>query len=310
MDLQEKIIVTAKVHPILIDSFKEKGYTVIYEPAMDYATLSNSIADVCGLVVTTRIRIDAALIDKATQLKWIGRLGSGMELIDAEYAQAKNIICISTPEGNCNAVAEHVLGLILNLNNQITKSYEAIKQKKWLREEHRGIELSGKTIGIIGYGNTGSAVAALLQPFNTIVLAYDKYKSGFAKDYVRAASLEQIAKYADIISFHVPLTSETKYMANADFFNALEQQPVFINACRGEVVDTGALIMALKTNKIKAAGLDVLENEKLPTYTAVEMEQLDWLLAQPNVILTPHIAGYTQEALLKMATTLLQKLAL
>ena len=197
------IIITSIVPEFLITSFIKKGFKVLYDPLITYDALLKKIKDATGLVITTRIKVDKPLIEKAVNLKWIGRLGSGLELIDIEFAKKKGIKCVSTPEGNRNAVAEQSLGMLLSLMQKIHKSSAEVSKGLWLREENRGIELDGKTVGIIGYGNTGKRFAEIVTCLNATVLAYDKYKFDFGGGKIKEANLKQICKYSDVISFNL-----------------------------------------------------------------------------------------------------------
>jgi D-3-phosphoglycerate dehydrogenase len=305
-----KIIITAPVHPFLVDTLKEKGYTIQHEPAISYEALMDCIDTASGLIVTTRLKIDAAILTKARQLKWIGRIGSGMELIDTDFAASKNILCVSSPEGNRTAVGEHALGLLLSLMNRIHSAYKEVGEGKWIRDANRADELTGKTVGIIGLGNTGSAFAKVLSGFDVTILAHDIYKTGFETAQIKPATLEMIQEHADVISLHLPLTSLTHHYANTTFFNHLKKKPYFISTCRGSVTETAAVLAAIQNQQIRGVGLDVLEKEPIELHTGQEMAVLEALMMHPNCIITPHIAGYSHEAYYKMSKLVLEKLGI
>lgn len=304
------IVITAPVHPFLLEYLKEKSYEISYEPDVTYADLYTKIDQVTGLFVTTRINIDRPLLEKAKNLKWIGRLGSGMEIIDVTAALEMGIRCESSPEGNCTAVGELALGLMIGIMHRIHFAANEVKEMQWNRASNRGWELTGKTVGIIGYGNTGSALSNLLRGFGVRILAHDKYKTDISGEYVEPCSLETILKEADVISLHLPLTSETHHYVNEDFLNEVVRKPYIINTSRGKVVDTQALKAALEAGKISGVGLDVIENEKVAQYNDEEKSLLQYFSHHPMAIVTPHIAGYTHESYRKMAEVLIRKLSL
>lgn len=303
-------MITAKVHPYLVDYLTEKGYQLLYNPAITYEEVYQNIHGCIGLIVTTRIKVDKDIIDNAPHLQWIGRLGSGMEMIDVAYARHKGIRCVSSPEGNCDAVGEHVIATLLCLFGNIVKSNLQLRENVWEREKNRGFELKEKTVGIIGYGNTGSALAQKLRGFECTVMAYDKYKTDFGTDLVQEVQLDDIFKHADILSIHLPLTEETEHMVNEEFLSSFAGPVYLVNTSRGKIVDTSALIENLKSGHVAGACLDVLENEHLDTMDEIERAQFDFLLHSEHVLLTPHIAGYTHEASYKTAHIVLKKLGI
>ena len=304
------VIITAPAHPYLTQRLQDKGFDVVLSEKITYNELANNIATATGLVVSTRIKIDQPLLEKAIVLKWIARLGSGMELIDTNYAASKNIVCVSSPEGNAGAVGEHAMALLLNLMNKVTSSFAEVKNGLWIRDANRADALMGKTVGIIGMGHTGNAFATRLQSFGVKIMAHDKYKQETPLQNVEFVDLATLCANADVVSLHLPLTPETHHYASTSFFASLVKSPYFINTCRGKVADTAAIITALKNGQIKGAGLDVLENENLGSYSEVERVQLEWLCKQSNVIITPHIAGYSHEAFYLMAKIVLDKLGI
>ena len=305
-----KVMITAPAHPCLKEGLEQRGYQVDALEKISYQELKELIPGYEGLIVASRLPIDKSILAAAKSLKWIGRLGSGMEIIDVEQATAQHIVCMSSPDGNCASVGEHCLGMLLSLLHNISSARDEVREGKWLREANRGFELGGKTVGIIGLGHTGSAFAHLLSPFGVKVLAHDKYRTGFSAGHIIESTLEDIMELADVISFHLPLNEETQHYANDRFFSFLPKRPYLLNASRGGVVDTAALIKALDNGLVAAAGLDVLENEDLASYSAHESEMLQQLVSRRNVIVTPHIAGSSHESLVKLAQSLLKKLDL
>ena len=305
-----KVMITAPAHPCLKEGLEQRGYQVDTLEKVSYQELKEMIPGYAGLIVASRIQIDKVILAAAKSLKWIGRLGSGMEIIDVDQATAQGIVCMSSPDGNCDSVGEHCLGMLLSLMHNISSARDEVREGKWLREANRGFELRGKTVGIIGLGHTGSAFAHLLSPFGVRVLAHDKYKKGFSAGHIVESTIDDIKELADVISFHLPLNEETQHYANEEFFISLKKRPYFLNASRGGVVDTAALLQALDNDLVTAAGLDVLENEDLTSYSAHESALLQQLLRRKNVIVTPHIAGSSHESLVKLAQSLLKKLDL
>ncbi|HEY4798039.1 MAG TPA: NAD(P)-dependent oxidoreductase [Bacteroidia bacterium] len=309
-----KILILDSVLPLLKKELEQHGFICEENLISSKQEIENKILQYEGIVMRSRFGIDRKFIDAARNLKFIAREGAGMEHIDVDYAEKKGIKCLSSPEGNRNAVAEHALGMLLNLMNNICKANHEVKEGKWLRETNRGTELEGKTIGIYGFGNTGSAFAKLLRGFDVKVLAYDKYKMNFGNEFVKESSPEEIFAQADIVSLHLPLTAETNYLLNDAFISKFKKNIYLINTSRGQIVKTDDLVKNMKAGRVSGACLDVLEYEEtsfelFKSETASQKpEAFEYLLNCPKTILTPHVAGWSFESKEKLAKVLVQKI--
>ncbi|MBS1782125.1 MAG: hydroxyacid dehydrogenase [Bacteroidetes bacterium] len=310
--MNDKLVwIAAPIHDLLRKGLESKGYTLIDDQNFERKSAIKTLNFCEGVITSTRLKMDREMIDAAPLLKWIGRMGSGMELIDVPYAESKGILVTSSPEGNSNAVAEHALGMLLNMIRRIGWSCNEVRAGQWLREENRGIELEGKTIGIIGFGNTGSAFAKKLSGFDASLLVYDKYRQEGFPSYVSVCqSLDPIWENADIISFHVPLQNDTHHYCNEAFIAKAKKSFILINTSRGEVAETKSIAAGLKNGKLRGVCLDVLEGEPLSALHPTDALLVAEMLTYSNAIITPHIAGYTHEAVEKMSQILLKKIVI
>ncbi len=309
--MQKKVLFIDSTHVVLEKELIELGYVCEYFPDYNRQDFINCINEYFGVVVRSKIKLDKEILEKAKCLKFIGRPGSGIENIDVEFAESKGIKCFNSPEGNRLAVGEHALGMLLSLFNKLCKTNHEVRNGIWNREENRGVELNGKTIGIIGYGNTGSAFAQNLKGFDVELIAYDKYKNGFSNSFVKEVSLNEIFKHSDVLSIHIPLTAETNYMINNEFLNKFSKQFYFINTSRGSIVNTAELVENMKTNKVLGVALDVLEYEKF-SFEMIKSESIlpayDYLIKSEKSILSSHVAGWTHESNYKIAKVIADKI--
>ncbi|MEZ4797991.1 MAG: 2-hydroxyacid dehydrogenase [Flavobacteriaceae bacterium] len=313
-------------HSLLINQLTDLGFTNHEDYTSSKEVIEVKIHEYDGIIIRSRFTIDKQFLDKATNLKFIGRVGAGLENIDCNYAESKGVFLISAPEGNRNAVGEHALGMLLSLFNKLNKADREVRQGKWLREANRGLELDGKTVGIIGYGNMGKAFSKKLKGFDVEVLCYD-IKPNVGDENAKQVTLNELQNKADILSLHTPQTSLTTNMVDENFINQFEKSFWLINTARGKSVVTSDLVIALKSGKILGAGLDVLEYEKASfenlfkdnniqvchterSRSVIENlpEPFQYLINAENVLLTPHIAGWTVESKEKLAQTIVNKI--
>ncbi|MEI8005485.1 MAG: NAD(P)-dependent oxidoreductase [Bacteroidota bacterium] len=306
----QKVLFIDTVHPLIREELTAMGFVCEEFPKYTAIDYSNIASEYTGVIIRSKIKIDKAFIDKAIKLKFVARVGSGLENIDVAYAESRGIRCLNSPEGNRDAVGEHTLGMLLALLNRICMANRDVREGVWARESNRGIEIKGKTIGIIGYGNMGRAFAQRLKGFEASVIAYDKYKSAYADEYAGESTMDELCETADIVSLHVPLTEETHYLADEKFFKKFRKNIFLVNTSRGQVVKTSALVAALKSGKATGAALDVLEFED-SSFEALSNDvppDLKYLLEADNVVLTPHVAGWTVESNVRLAKVLVEKI--
>ena len=307
-----KVLFVDSTHETLPQKLTKAGFDCHYLPDINPDKIKDIVSDYHGIIIRSKIKIDKTIINLAQNLKFVGRIGAGLENIDVDFAESKGIKCFNSPEGNRDAVGEHALGMLLCLFNNIIKADMEVRSGKWIREENRGLEIKGKTIGIIGYGNMGSAFAQRLKGFEANVIAYDKYKTNYSDNYVSEVTLNDVFEQSDILSLHVPLTEETFEMVNDEFINRFRKNIYILNTARGKVLKTEDLVKNMKQGKVLGASLDVLEYEKV-SFESLHSEEsipeaLNYLIKSPNVVLTPHIAGWTHESNVKLSGFLADKI--
>jgi len=308
MNSNNKILIADDIHPIFIEQVEAAGYQCDYQPQIKLDEALQIINNYAGLVIRSKFDVDKRVIDAATNLHFICRAGAGLDNIDEAYATQKGVTLINASEGNMDAVGEHCVGLLLALMNRFNIADAEIRNGQWKRGANRGYELKGKTVGIIGYGFMGKSFAKKLSGFDVNVIAYDKYKTGFSDKYAREVSMEEIVKHSDVLSLHVPLTSETKGLVNDEYLFHFKKSIFFINASRGKVAQVQAVLNAIKSGKILGAGLDVLEVEKFPALA--EQPWFEELKQCDKVILTPHVAGWTFDSYRRISEVMASKLLL
>ena len=306
-----KVVFIDSVHSILADRLSAAGFECSLQTKTSFEDLVPHLFDAIGIVIRSRFTVDKDFLKHCPGLQFIARSGSGLENIDTVRCKELNIRLYNSPEGNKNAVAEHALGMLLNLMNRINKADQEVRNGLWLRVDNRGEELDGKTVGIIGYGNNGAAFAKKLSGFDIKLMAYDKYKTGFGNHFVQECTLEAIQQQADVLSFHIPQNNETKGYFDENFLDCMQKRFYLLNLSRGKIVRTRALVSGLQSGKIKGAGLDVLEFEQKSFESFFEQDlpqEFAYLIAQKNVCLTPHVGGWTTESYVALSSVLADKI--
>jgi D-3-phosphoglycerate dehydrogenase len=303
-----KILIADSMHPSLFTMLESQGWDYAYHPEYRREDIIRELPAFEGLFIRSKTFVDLEVMEPAKKLRFIARAGAGLDLIDLDVAKERGVEVFHAGEGNRDALAEHALGMLLGLLANIVKADKEVRNGIWDREGNRGVELMNKTVGLIGYGNNGGATAKRLSGFGCKVLAYDKYRDNYGDSYAQEASLEEIMQEADILSMHVPLTEETKYIINQKFIEDFPKPFYLMNLSRGKVANLTAVVEGLKSGKIIGACLDVLENEKFKTLTDEQQEVFDYLTSSSRVVLTPHIGGWTHESYVRINEVLMRQI--
>lgn len=301
-----KILVVDEVDPIFFRILND--YTIDYRPEITRQELLQIVADYQGLVIRSRFQVDEELLQLAKNLQIVGRLGSGIDNINVEFLKNNGIKLVTAPEGNSNAVAEHTLGMMLALCNNLRKAHFEMQNGIWDRNANRGVELNALSIGIIGYGNVGTRLAEILLPFGGEILVYDKFLSGFGSPFIQEVDLDTLLSKSDVVSIHIPLNKENFHFADAGFFSKMKKNALFLNLSRGGIVDTSVLIEKIKNGSIKGVALDVFENENPASFSENQKEQIEFLLNSPLVMCSPHIGGITFQSFTKTSQIIAEKI--
>lgn len=303
-----KVLIIDRMHESIVSFLTDAGFVPDYQPNITPEEVHQKISEYAVLLLRSKMPIDADMLAKASELKVIGRAGAGLDQIDLDAVKTRGIRLIHAPEGNRDAVAEHTVGMLLALLIKLQKADAEVRQGIWDREGNRGYELMGKTVGLIGFGCMGEAVARRLSGFGCRILAFDKFRKGFGSELVVEASLEEVQQEADIVSFHIPLTAENRALVDNAYLRQFKKDIFLVNTARGEILPLDVLREALESSKIRGAALDVLENEKLNQLSSKQQENFDYLVGSNRVILSPHVAGWTYESYQKINQVLVSKL--
>ena len=303
-----KCLVVDKMHESIVPMLEAAGYHPVYRPDITRQEILEIIADFDGLIIRSKTGVDAALIEKATRLQFIGRAGAGLDQLDVDLLNKKGIRILNAPEGNRDALGEHTIGMLLCLFNKIHLANSQVKAGIWDREGNRGVELMGKTVGLVGYGNMGQAFAKRLSSFGCKVLAYDKYVPDFKSDFAVPANMEAIFNEAEVLSFHTPLTPETRGLFDEAYMAKFKKPFYLVNTARGEIAPFSTIVGGIQAGKIAGAVLDVLENEKLQKLSPEQQGHFEFLAHSPKVLMTPHVAGWTFESYEKINEVLIEKI--